>query len=454
MSAPREELIRLVYDLVDQNKALKAQIAELKGRMGNPLSKEKNSVPSFVKPSVKKKIAVKHKERGIGFGRVKSPPTKQVFHSLDNCPKCNGVLGAPSVAYTREIIDTPLPQMEVTEHVVFKRWCTNCGQRFTPKVNLGTDIVGKQRFGTNLTSLVCLLREEFLQPLGKIQNYLKLVYGLTLSEGTLVRFLHTASTLGTTSYGEIKEKIRRAEVVHADETGGRENGRNGYKWNFNTKKVQLLLYRHSRSAKVVSEVLGSEDDKDSFQGVLITDFLGSYNVYQGFHQRCLVHLLRDIHKLKEEHPKSKKVRLWAESVEQIYQEAKSYTGPSPNLKPGEQAKERVEKEAYFKEKLTVICEPLVTRNVPQSVLCARIITFMSELFTFVRFPGVDSDNNSAERAVRHAVLQRKISGGTRSVKGSDTQSVLGSLFGTWRLQGLNPLEQTKLLLAGVPCPGI
>ena len=141
LSAPREELIRLVYDLVDQNKALKAQIAELKGRMGNPLSKEKNSVPSFVKPSVKKKIAVKHKERGIGFGRVKSPPTKQVFHSLDNCPKCNGVLGAPSVAYTREIIDTPLPQMEVTEHVVFKRWCTNCGQRFTPKVNLGTDIV-------------------------------------------------------------------------------------------------------------------------------------------------------------------------------------------------------------------------------------------------------------------------------------------------------------------------
>ncbi len=48
---------------------------------------------------------------------------------------------------------------------------------------------------------------------------------------------------------------------------------------------------------MVEEVLG-----DEFEGVLVSDFYGAYNVYQGPHQRCWTHLLRDIHQLKEQHP--------------------------------------------------------------------------------------------------------------------------------------------------------
>jgi hypothetical protein len=101
-----------------------------------------------------------------------------------------------------------------------------------------------------------------------------------------------------------------------------------------------------------------------------------------------------------------------------------------------------------------------------STLSMRAITFLSELFTFIRFEGINSDNNKAERELRHSVVKRKISGGTRSEKGSRTREVLASLFGTWRLQGLevlaslfgtwrlqglNPLQQTKLMLARAPC---
>ena len=81
-----------------------------------------------------------------------------------------------------------------------------------------------------------------------------------------------------------------------------------------------------------------------------------------------------------------------------------------------------------------------------STLNARALKYLPELFTFVRFAGVRPDNNTAEKALRHLVVSRKISGGTRSALGSETKSILASLFGTWRLQSLNPFEQTRLLL--------
>lgn len=86
-----------------------------------------------------------------------------------------------------------------------------------------------------------------------------------------------------------------------------------------------------------------------------------------------------------------------------------------------------------------------------SILCARMIKHLPELFTFIRFEGVESHNNRAERALRHSVVKRKISGGTRSKRGSRTREILATLFGTWRLQGLNPLEQMRLMLARAPC---
>lgn len=72
------------------------------------------------------------------------------------------------------------------------------------------------------------------------------------------------------------------------------------------------------------------------------------------------------------------------------------------------------------------------------------------LFVFVRFEGIPSDNNAAERILRHTVVKRKISGGTRSAKGSETNSILTSLFDTWKLQNKNPLTQCQLLLASCP----
>ena len=84
---------------------------------------------------------------------------------------------------------------------------------------------------------------------------------------------------------------------------------------------------------------------------------------------------------------------------------------------------------------------------PQAGLCQRMEHHLAELFVFVADPTVPPTSNAAERSLRHLVTCRKISGGTRSAEGTATKLTLASLFGTWRAQGLNPLEQCRHLLA-------
>jgi hypothetical protein len=79
-------------------------------------------------------------------------------------------------------------------------------------------------------------------------------------------------------------------------------------------------------------------------------------------------------------------------------------------------------------------------------LAERLYRFASELFTFVEYPEIPPDNNAAERAIRPAVIARKISGGTRSERGSEVRTTLMTLFSTWYLRGLDPLDACRKML--------
>jgi transposase len=439
----RGELIQIIYAQKDELDLLATQIADLRARIDHQGPPQKTP-PSWVKPNTKTKIHHERKQRDHGFARTLDIPTKRIIHSLDRCPDCNDNLGKPVVAYARQVIDIPVTPMEITEHIIYKRWCFRCKKQVQPTVDFSASVVGKQRIGIRLTSMITVLREACRQPIATIQKYLSIIYGLSVSRGELIELLHKTAHRGQTQYARLKETIRGSPHIHGDETGGRENGKNGYWWSFNTKEVHYLLYRKSRSKHVVEEVLG-----DAFDRVLSSDFYAAYNTYTGFHQRCWVHFLRDIHERTEEYPKDKKLKRWARRVHMLYEQAKAYGGPDPLLPIGTQQRERIEKQQHFENALRALCTPWVKTEAPMSTLAARGITFLQELFVFVRFPGIPSDNNPAERALRHMVVSRKISGGMRSSRGSQTKAILSSLFGTWRLQNKNPFQECQLLLAGV-----
>ena len=234
----------------------------------------------------------------------------------------------------------------------------------------------------------------------------------------------------------LKQEIRASPAVQADETGWREDGKNGYIWSVSTRTVRYYEYHHSRGSEVVKQLLG-----ESFAGVLGSDFFASYNIYQGLHQRCWVHLLRDGHDLKEQYPDDAAVQSWFSQLKALYERACSYAGPDPTLPPAKQQAARRQRQHAFEQDLMQLCAPYVGTSAPMHTLCERVERFLPELFVFVARPEVPSDNNLAERSVRPVVIARKISGGSRSPKGSDTRMDLFSLFGTWAAQGLNPFFQ-------------
>ena len=136
------------------------------------------------------------------------------------------------------------------------------------------------------------------------------------------------------------------------------------------------------------------------------------------------------------------MRGWADSVHALYRRA-STDAAVPDRDPVVRRRQR---QAYEAE-LGMLCAPFLGQDAaPQRVLAERITTHLSALFVFVEDPAVPATNNAAERSLRHLVTSRKISGGTRSAAGSATKMTLATLFGTWRLHGLNPLEQCRALL--------
>ena len=182
---------------------------------------------------------------------------------------------------------------------------------------------------------------------------------------------------------------------------------------------------------------------DEFEGVLVSDFYGAYNVHQGLHQRCWTHLLRDIHQLKEQYSQHQGLAEWAREVREVYDHAQVYPGPDPQLPETVQQSQRVKQQRY-QQQLLSICKPYLDGGAPMRVLCQRVERFLLELFAFAADPRVSADNNAAERSLRPTVVSRKISGGDPFGAGKRNQECPRFLVRHMALARLQPLPSPEL----------
>jgi len=132
----------------------------------------------------------------------------------------------------RQVIDIPQTDFMVTEYSVFKKWCAACQKRVFPKLNLKNAVIGNHRFGLNTFTAIATLREKLRLPVNVIRIYFKLFYNLDLSGGEIVEILHKISSLSKPVHDKTASAVKLSGFICADETGFRENGVNGYLWNF------------------------------------------------------------------------------------------------------------------------------------------------------------------------------------------------------------------------------
>jgi len=432
-----------VSELERENAGLRTQISdlereneELRKKLSGDNENKGGKTPEWVKMNAKDQPKKERKERGEAFFRRRQEPDRIVEHAHDRCPDCGRPLSGGTVHHSRQVIDIPsVVKAETVEHRYISRHCGVCKKNYVPKVDLSGEVIGTHRIGIRLMSVVSYLSITARVPKQTIRKLMKSLYDVDIGYGEIDKILSSVAARCKGEADRILSSVRGNPWIHADETGWRENGKNGYIWSLSTPGLRYFVWDRSRASQVAKDLIG-----ETYEGVVVSDFYSGYSPLLCRHQRCWVHFLRDLRKLKIDHPNDRSVLAWAKKIKRVYESAKDAAGKEAN--------DRIKLRRRFEVKLVSLAEPYLKTDTPQRVLAQRIERFISELFVFVEDPRIPSENNAAERAVRPAVIARKVCGGTRADKGTNTKMTLMSLFGTWVARGLDGMESCRSLLSG------
>lgn len=229
---------------------------------------------------------------------------------------------------------------------------------------------------------------------------------------------------------KLKELYRLGEVRHADETGWRTDGGNGYAWYFGTKEMSLYLFRQTRSASVVEEVFGEK----RLLGTLVVDQYGSYNQVPCLIQYCYAHLLRKLEDLAEEFPKNREVQSYTRQMgKRLAQAMKLRT-------------EELSDEQYYKKALKIKGQIFKLSQKQATHPGVRkwqdfYYEQSARLYQWCENRKVPAENNYAEREVRKVVMARKISYGSQSEEGAETREIWTSVLTSLAKRENNPREK-------------
>ena len=437
-----EDLVALVLEQRRIIAQLQRRVAELEQQLGlgGP------PPPSIsIKSSKPKNGSQKRKPRHLQFSRRRETPTHVVDHVPQACPDCGRTLTGGGRGVSRQVIDIPPIAVQVTDHVLHDRWCGVCRKRVRAKVDFSPWVCGKRRIGHGLASWIVNLHIGARVPIRIIQSILMQLCAVHVSTGEITDLLALAANKAASTVEAIKEEVRSSKVIHADETGWRQNGEYRCLWSLSTATARWFHIDERRTAQVASHLVGENSDR-----TLVTDFYAAYNHIPGRHQRCWPHFQRALEKLRGHPLVDQHLHGWIYAVLNLWSQGRKYRAfclTAPRF--GASVFDRKRKRQELERKLYALAEPHLEADaelVPQATLARRIGLFLGELFTFVEYPEVPDDNNAAERAIRPAVIARKVCGGTRSLKGTRVKADLMTLVATWKLKGQDPIAECKAML--------
>ena len=399
-------------------KALEKRIEELEG-----LVKEK-SKPSFVKKDVEEEPKkTGQKEGHKGYSRHIPERIDEIKeHKLDKCPICGEPVSDTQEIRERIVEDIEQPKIKNTKHLIHRCYCKKCDKIVEPEIE---DALPNARFGLKLMLLVLILKLDCRIPSNKVTSILSSVFGIKISDGEIYNILRQLSEAFGDYYSEIEKRIKEALIKNIDETSWRINGKNNWLWIFINKEVALYVVRKKRSSKVPIKILGNQEGK-----TIIDDRFSAYNELakvSGCEQQiCWAHLLRNSKDLAEHYREAKYIH---KRMKYIYEKAK---------------------EGEKKEKLLHWIDLIASRTYRSTEVFKFVKSVYrnhrENLFRFIDNPEIDSTNNRAERGLRHAVVIRKISNGSRSEDGAEITARLLSVLQTMKLQEVNPFNGAMDLL--------
>lgn len=442
----------LVAGLTEQNALLRQQVAVLQtenaqlrgaspGRAPEVIPEQKPATPARDQMPRKKRAP----EHNHGRHRMERA-TRWETHAVETCPGCGEALAGGWIVRRVQVIDLPpRAPVEITEHRMVRRQCPRCGKRVVPTpVGLTAGRVGRCRFGPRLIAAIAVMATVERLSGRMISERLRREYGLRISHGGVIGLLARMAAAGQPAYAALQADVRASPVVHADETGWRENGQHTTVWTTSTAHVVVVSHGR-RSNEHIDAILGAD-----FGGTIVADCYAAYDHFLGPKQRCWAHLVRELGTLLHEHAEQMETSAWVAGVLEVFEQARA---ERPAVEEGwtQQAiSARAHRARRCEALILLLCPATLDVALPHATLAKRLRKYLPELFTFVRDPQVPATNNAAERSLRPLVIARKASGGTRSATGSTTRMILYSLCATARMQGQDPAAVCQSILLAPP----
>jgi transposase len=437
------------------------RIAELEAEVAALKKTPRNSSrpPSTEHPHAKSPRDQKHrghrKKRGGQPGHPKHErpliPTEQCQDVVplkpEACRRCGEALtGADSQPLRHQVWDVPEIKPLVTEYQLHRLLCPCCQTSTCAALPVG---VPASQGGPRLVALVALLMGCFRQSKRRVALFLDSVLDQPCSPGWVVKLQQQATAALTPAYDELTQQLPSEDILGIDESPTKEGQTKAWLWTFVAATYTVFALRTTRAATVLKELL-----TDVFDGVVHCDRAKMYWAQDRL-QWCWAHLKRDFQALIDHpdrqvkrlghdlmRPTRELFRLWSRCRDGTI----TFVGMQRLMRP-------------IRQKVDgLLLRGVFSGNPAIMGMCEELHKHRQWLWTFLEVEGVPPTNNASERALRHAVIWRKLSFGTQSAQGSRFVATILTVVETCRQQSRSVFDYLTIAMnahfAHEPAPSL
>ena len=341
--------------------------------------------------------------------------------SLEDCERI--------LDYVTQVVSIPELKPIVKEIRHYIMVCKKCGERIQLHAarKRGSNAVV---YDASVKSLVVYLSVVMFLPYGRIERFLREVFSLEISQGSLVNWVNEAKKNAAPAIEKIKESIMKSAVVGFDESGLYCNKKLNWAWIAQTVYFTLLFHGNGRSHKELESRFGDSLERM----VAVTDRHSAYFTLNFLnHQVCVAHLLRELQYLNELDAEQQ----WSRDVESLLQQAIHERNENPQA-------------VIDKQPWLIKLDKLLTENLEHMAeqfgkLKNGLIKCRDYIFNFLENPAIPPDNNASERGIRKVKIKMKNSGTFRSDQGADAFLDLLSIIETTKKHNKSPYAAIRAL---------
>jgi transposase len=422
------------------------RIAQLERRVGDLEARLKLNSTNSSKPPSSDPIGLKRKPPARPSGRKRGgqPGHRRALRRLvppekvrtitecrpTDCRRCgHALVGDDPSPLVHQVAELPKIEPLVDEYRLHRLGCPECGATTCAELPAG---VPRGCFGPYLQAVPATLAGGYRLSKRQVQQIASDLFGLAIATGMVCKLERQSAVVLEAPYNEVALDVHDAPAASIDDTSWREDRRKAQLWVVVTALTTVFTIAAKRSAAVAKAVLGSKPNQ-----VVTSDRHSSLEwIDPAWRQICWSHLDRDFQAMIDRGgPGEATGRRLLRLSERMFRWWHRLCAGSIDRLRFRRAAARLRREVKSALGAGLTCGCAKT-----AATCFEILKVEEGLWTFARVEGVEPTNNAAERAPRHAVIWRRISGGTDSAEGSRFVERMLSVVATCRQQKRNVLD--------------